>query len=164
LLDALGYSYSSGPTPTDASPPTDRVKDISATYGQTNAPRQSYSEVLLLDRLTKAVDRINPHIPAEARHQARRELQNINRPDLISNNETFHRYLTEGITVEYQRQNATGGETKGEQLWLIDWDTVNQAVQSVLTGHHKQPPHLPPGRRHLAHPRQRQIPLHGQVH
>jgi type I restriction enzyme, R subunit len=121
LLDALGYSYSSGPTlaPTDTEPTTDRAKDASGTYGQTRSSRQSYSEVLLIDRLAQAVDLINSHIPAEARHQARRELQNIASPDLISNNETFHRYLTEGITVEYQHN----GETKGEQLWLIDWDT-----------------------------------------
>jgi type I restriction enzyme R subunit len=39
-------------------------------------------------------------------------LQNISNPELINNNETFHRYLTEGINVEYQRE----GETKGEQL------------------------------------------------
>jgi type I restriction enzyme R subunit len=46
-------------------------------------------------------------------------VQAIASPDLLSNNETFHRYLTEGVTVEYTRN----GETKGEQLWLIDWDT-----------------------------------------
>jgi type I site-specific restriction-modification system R (restriction) subunit len=48
------------------------------------------------------------------RCDAQRELQNIASPDLINNNEIFHRYLTEGITVKFHRN----GETKGEQLWL----------------------------------------------
>jgi len=104
LLDALGYSYKHG--------------KILEPEGAA-AERQSFSDVLLKDRLSEAIDRINPHIPPDTRHQAQRELQNIASPDLISNNETFHRYLTEGITVEYTKN----GETKGEQLWLIDWNT-----------------------------------------
>ena len=124
LLNALGYSYKSGETlaphyEEDPSSASWTAKDITASYGDFGPDRTSYSEVLLKTRLKRAIDRLNPHIPAEARTQAQRELQNINSPDLISNNETFHRYLTEGITVEYQH----GGETKGEQLWLIDWDT-----------------------------------------
>jgi len=103
LLDALGYGYKNGYTlePEGAEP-----------------ERQSFGDVLLKDRLTQALARINPHIPPETRHEAQRKLQNIASPDLIDNNETFHGYLTEGITVEYQRD----GETKGEKLWLIDWD------------------------------------------
>ena len=124
LLNALGYSYKSGETlapqyEEDPSSASWTAKDITASYGDFGPDRTRYSEVLLKNRLKQAIDRLNPHIPAEARTQAQRELQNINSPDLISNNETFHRYLTEGITVEYQH----GGETKGEQLWLIDWDT-----------------------------------------
>ena len=53
-------------------------------------------------------------------------------------------YLTEGITVEYQRN----GETKGEQLWLIDWDTpenneflaVNQFT--VIEDNHNRRPDI----------------------
>ncbi|MEG4210472.1 type I restriction endonuclease subunit R [Microcoleus sp. S13_B4] len=103
LLDALGYDYKHGKIlePEGATP-----------------ERQSFSDVLLKDRLTQALARINPHIPPETRHEAQRELQNLASFDLIDNNETFHGYLTEGINVEYQRD----GETKGKQLWLIDWD------------------------------------------
>ena len=128
LLETLGYGYLHGPdiapegspSPDNASP--FRVRDT------TNAPylspikRTSFSDVILRDRLSKALARINPHIPTEQRQQAQRELQNIASPDLITNNETFHRYLTEGITVEYQRDGENGYETKGEQLWLIDWE------------------------------------------
>ncbi len=72
---------------------------------------------MLLNRLENALSRINPDIPPYCREQAIKEVLNITSPDLISNNEKFHQYLTEGITVEYQKQ----GETRGEQLWLIDW-------------------------------------------
>lgn len=122
LLDALdyGYTHAAKVAPEDATREDTRlrVKDSSGSYLSLQK-RQSYSDVLLKDRLTAAIARINPHIPSDARATAQRELQNIASPDLISNNETFHRYLTEGITVEYQRD----GETKGEQLWLIDWNT-----------------------------------------
>ncbi len=122
LLNALGYGYTHAAkvAPEDATREDTRlrVKDSSGSYLSLQK-RQSYSDVLLKDRLTAAIARINPHIPSDARATAQRQLQNIASPDLISNNETFHRNLTEGITVEYQRD----GETKGEQLWLIDWDT-----------------------------------------
>jgi type I restriction enzyme R subunit len=121
LLDALGYGYTHGTVIAPADAPTDvgfRAKDTGATYLDI-AKRQSFSDVLLKDRLTAALSCINPHIPPDIRTQAQRTVQAIASPDLLSNNETFHRYLTEGVTVEYTRN----GETKGEQLWLIDWDT-----------------------------------------
>jgi type I restriction enzyme R subunit len=150
LLDALGYGYTHGATlaPEDSPSPTglrgdSRARDSGGSYLATEK-RQNFGEVLLKDRLEGAIARINPHIPPEVRTQAQRELQNIASPDLISNNETFHRYLTEGITVEYTRN----GETKGEQLWLIDWDTpdnneflaVNQFT--VIEDNHNRRPDI----------------------
>ena len=110
----------------------------------TEPERQSFNDVLLKDRLTQVISRINPHIPDENRQQAQRELQNITSSDLISNNETFHRYLIEGITVEYTKN----GETKGEKLWLIDWNTpenndflaVNQFT--VIEDNHNRRPDI----------------------
>jgi type I restriction enzyme R subunit len=144
LLNALGYRHTAGTTiapneTTTAS--TWKAKDSSTAY-LSPEKRQSYSEVLLKDQLTSAIDRINPHIPADTRTIALRELQNINSSDLIASNEIFHRYLTEGITVEYQRN----GETKGEQLWLIDWETptnneflaINQ-MKIVEDNHDRRP-------------------------
>ena len=100
--------------------------------------------MLLKDRLERAIARLNPHISPDIRAQAQRDLQAIASPDLITNNETFHRYLTEGITVEYQRD----GETRGEQLWLIDWDNpenneflaVNQFT--VIEDNHNRRPDI----------------------
>ncbi|MEQ9373344.1 MAG: HsdR family type I site-specific deoxyribonuclease [Coleofasciculus chthonoplastes F3-SA18-01] len=128
-LQGLGYEYQDG---VELSPEDSRPE------------RSSYGDVLLVDRLSQAISRINPHIPPDIRNQAQRELQNIASPDLINNNETYHRYLTEGITVEYTKN----GETKGEQLWLIDWNTpenneflaVNQFT--IIEDNHQRRPDI----------------------
>jgi type I restriction enzyme R subunit len=129
LLEDLGYEYKQG---------------VSIAPDSHHPERQTYGEFILENRLKHSIQILNPHIPPDTRHQAQRELQNIASPDLINNNEIFHRYLTEGITVEYQRD----GETKGEQLWLIDWDTpenneflaVNQFT--VIEDNHNRRPDI----------------------
>ncbi|MBE9002018.1 type I restriction endonuclease subunit R [Nostoc sp. LEGE 12447] len=103
LLQNLGYSYSNG---YDIQP--EGIKQ----------ERESFGEVILKDRLLQAISRINPTIPHDAQYQAQREIFNIASYDLLNNNEIFHKYLTEGITVEYQKN----GETRGEPFKLIDWE------------------------------------------
>ncbi|WP_414552466.1 type I restriction endonuclease [Anabaena sp. CCY 0017] len=103
LLQTLGYSYCNG-------------YDIQPE-GR-NQERESFGEVVLKDRLPQAISRLNPKNPHDALYQAQREIFNIASSDLFNNNEIFHKYLTEGITVEYQKN----GETRGEPVWLIDWE------------------------------------------
>lgn len=80
--------------------------------------RSSYEEVYLLERLELAVRRINPQIPREAQQEAIQEMQRINSPELIANNEAFHKALTEGINVTYQKN----GTQRGDLVWLIDFE------------------------------------------
>lgn len=93
-------------------------------YGPSIAPdsetpeRQSFEDVLLLEKLQKAVGRINSKIPEEAREDAIKQIQRINSPELIANNETFHRMLTEGINISYQKD----GQNRGDLVWLIDFE------------------------------------------
>lgn len=103
LLEGLGYKYMAGP---DIAPDGER------------AERKSFEDILLLDRLRKAVDAINPTIPSEAREDAIKQIQRLNFPELIANNEAFHRMLTEGIKVSYQKD----GVEKGDLVWLIDFE------------------------------------------
>ncbi len=72
----------------------------------------------MIERLQEAVGRINPKVPAEAREEAVKQIQRINSPELIANNETFHRMLTEGIKVTYQKD----GSSRGDLVWLIDFN------------------------------------------
>ena len=80
--------------------------------------RKTFEDVLLIERLQEAVGRINPKITPEAREEAIKQIQRINSPELIANNETFHRMLTEGIKVTYQKD----GNSRGDLVWLIDFN------------------------------------------
>ncbi len=106
--------------------------------------RQKYDDVILKNRLTHAINTINPHIPLEAREQAQRIITTISSPDLINNNETFHKYLTEGIDIEYQLD----GITRGDKVWLIDFQNpenneflaVNQFT--IIENNHNRRPDI----------------------
>jgi len=74
--------------------------------------------VLLLERLQNAARRINSKLPSVAIDDAIKQIQRINSPELIANNETFHRMLTEGVKVSYQKD---GGE-RGDLVWLVDFE------------------------------------------
>ena len=63
--------------------------------------RESFEDVLLLERLQTAVGRINPSIPSDIREDAIKQIQRLNSSELIADNEAFHRMLTEGIRVSY---------------------------------------------------------------
>ena len=101
-LESLGYHYVHGPevAPDGHSP-----------------ERESFAQVLLLNRLKNAVRKINPGIPADAQNEAIKEIQRIASPELLANNETFHRLLTEGIPVTKRVQ----GDDRGDRVWLIDF-------------------------------------------
>jgi type I restriction enzyme R subunit len=101
--------------------------------GEAFAERDSYEQVVLAGRLKGAVDRLNPHIPAEAREEAVRKVMRPDGPSLIANNHQFHRWLVEGIAVSFQGDDGT---LKHDQLRLAeldptqidrnDWLVVNQ--------------------------------------
>ena len=94
-------------------------------YGPTMAPdgekpeRTSYVDVILKDRLSHAVNVLNPSIPEDIQQQAIREISTLVSPDLINTNEIFHTCLTNGIDVEFQKD----GDTRGDKVWLIDFHT-----------------------------------------
>src|SRR3989304_5185347 len=79
--------------------------------------RRAYSDVILADRLRAAIQRLNPNIPADAGEQALRDVQRINSPDLLANNEAFHRFLTDGVPVQYRLDD----NEKNDYVWLIDF-------------------------------------------
>lgn len=61
--------------------------------------RSDYAQVLLPGRLEQAVKRINPKLASDVLQMALKEVQRIHSPDLLANNESFHRLLTEGVPV-----------------------------------------------------------------
>ena len=110
-LESLGYHHLYGP---DIAPD---VSTSSATGAIPDDIRDSFEQVLLLNRLKTAVGKINSVIPADAQTEAIKEIQRIASPELLANNETFHRLLTEGIPVTKRIQ----GDDRGDRVWLIDF-------------------------------------------
>ncbi len=79
---------------------------------------REFNEVVLRQRLQNAIATINPNVPAEAQEEALRKVLRSDSPSLYHNNYTFHRYLTEGVEVEYRR----GDRIIGDKVWLIDYN------------------------------------------
>ena len=111
LFERLGYSYVYAP---EITPDSERPE------------RSRYDEVLLTERLRTAVRRINPSVPLAAQQEAIKEVERIHSPELLANNEVFHRMLTEGVKVSYQQD----GNDRGDLVWLIDFaNTENNELE-----------------------------------
>jgi type I restriction enzyme, R subunit len=121
LFERLGYSYVYAP---DIAP--------DGEYPE----RGHYGEVLLVGRLEQALKRINPKLSPAMLQDALKEVRRISSPDLLANNESFHRLLTEGVKVSRQQD----GNQRGNLAWLIDFDHPENnefivANQFTVIGH-----------------------------
>ena len=106
ILSDLGYKVMHGP---DIAPDGERPE------------RKNYADVILVDRLKRAVEKINPSIPQSAQEDAIKKLLRLESPDVVVNNQRFHRYLVEGIDVEFRK----GERIVGDKVWLIDFAQPN---------------------------------------
>ena len=111
--------------------------------------RESFSQIVLLNRLRTAISKINPTIPLDAQEAAVQKVLRIASPDLLHNNEEFHRLLVEKVKIPYQEN----GYERSHEVALIDFEhpannqflVVNQ--YTIIennpafggTGHHKRP-------------------------
>ncbi|MFA6474763.1 MAG: type I restriction endonuclease subunit R [Patescibacteria group bacterium] len=129
-FDELGYNVAHGPN--------------LAPDGEFPA-RGSYQDVVLIDQLRSAIQRINPAIPIEAQENAIKKVVHLSyaNPNLLENNHIFHKMLTEGIDVEYAREDGT---IAGDKVYLFDtknlnnndWLAVNQFTV-VENNHNRRP-------------------------
>ena len=127
LLKTKGYQHLYGP-------------DI-APDGE-NPMRLSFEDVVLFDKLEKAVKRLNPSLPWLVQDEVVKTAMRISSPDILANNETFHRMLTEGIPVVITKD----GVELGERAWLIDFNdpwnnefTVVNQFTIIENGHNRRP-------------------------
>jgi type I restriction enzyme R subunit len=81
--------------------------------------RTNYVQTYLPNRIRDAVNRLNPTIPAVAREDAIKQVQDLGIPALLSANRHFHKLLVTGVPVQYQLD----GETRGDFVRLVDWET-----------------------------------------
>ena len=113
--------------------------------GEPAAERDSFGDVVLVERLREAIRRLNPSIPAEAQEEALRKVLRPETPSLTANNRRFHAMLRDGVEVEYRRAD---GSIAGDRVRLIDFDdpeandwlAVNQFT--VIEGQHNRRPDI----------------------
>jgi type I restriction enzyme R subunit len=103
-LEGLGYTILHGP---DIAP------------GEPFAEREDYGQVVLDRRLRQALQRLNPQASPDALDEAFRRLTRPDSPSLAANNHAVHRYLVEGVPVEYQRADGT---FRGDLIRTLDHD------------------------------------------
>lgn len=84
--------------------------------GKHHIGRSSYSDVVLYQRLHRALQKINPKKPDEAIAAAIHQVTCIQSSDLLENNLRFHKFLTDGVEVEYLNDE----EIIYDKVWLID--------------------------------------------
>ena len=112
-----GYTYYYGP-------------DI-APYSN-NPQRKSFESVVLENHFRESLSKLNPDFSTSVITDAYNKVVNLGTEDIMLNNEFFHNYLTNGVTVEFTKH----GVTQGKNLQLVDFNNpennsfwvVNQLV------------------------------------
>jgi type I restriction enzyme, R subunit len=133
-LETVGYTIKHGPNITPGS------ETLTLILSQWE--RESYSQVVLADRLRQALTKLNPNLPAEAIEDAFRKVTRPEGATLEARNHGLHRLLVDGVTVEYR----TDGSIRGAQARLLDfvdpehndWLAVNQFTV-VENKHNRRP-------------------------
>lgn len=105
--------------------------------------RESYTDVVLNERLQDALERINPTTSPTSIERAIQLITMIESPNLIINNRNFQKYITDGMDVEHRTED---GRNTVEKLWLFDFENpknndflaVNQFT--VVDGQHNKRP------------------------
>src|SRR4051794_24250316 len=81
--------------------------------------RDAHADVVLVRRLTTAIEALNSAIPAEARGDALRKVLATEMPSLVEENRRLHKLMVEGVDVEFRNKDGT---IRGDKVRLIDLD------------------------------------------
>jgi len=102
-LQSIGWDYSAG---------------IDLSQDGSTPERVNYNDVILLSRLNDALRRLNPAIPEEAIKDAYFKITCIGSPNLVTDNQTFHHVLVDGVPVEYRKN----GDSIGDYVKVFDFE------------------------------------------
>jgi type I restriction enzyme, R subunit len=83
------------------------------------AEREDFRAVVLKGRLAEAVRRLNPKLPESAVEEVVHVVTKPEHPSLVQSNRAFHRYLMDGVLVEFT--NAKG-EKEADHAQLVDFN------------------------------------------
>lgn len=103
ILQSMGWEY---------------IHGLAIAPGAEQAERESFEQIILTQRLRKSVAILNPNIPHEAQEQAIQKVLRIYSPDLLFNNESFHKELVEKVKIPYQKD----GFERSYEVALIDFE------------------------------------------
>jgi len=103
VLQSMGWEY---------------VHGLSVAPGAEQSERESFEQIVLVDRLHKAVSVLNPSIPHDAQEQAVQKVLRIYSPEMLHNNETFHQLLVEKVKIPYQQD----GFERSYEVALMDFE------------------------------------------
>lgn len=121
-FEELGYGIANGPA---------------IAPGEPEAEREAFDQVVLVDRLREAIERLNPEIPEEAREEAFRK---VLRPE--SQSLVVRALDTDGKPIEHAAVAVSCGTAGGEvtrgaaltdQQGLTPTDAENGAIVLTLT-------------------------------
>jgi len=113
VLQSIGWEY---------------VHGLAIAPGAEQAERESFEQIILINRLRKAVGILNPDIPHDAQEQAIQKVLRIYSPELLHNNETFHQLLVEKVKIPYQEN----GFERSYEVALVDFENpMNNAFLCI---------------------------------
>lgn len=90
--------------------------------------RENYSQIVLVNRLRNAIAKINPEIPIDAQEAAVQKVLRIASPEMLHNNEEFHRLLVEKVKIPYQQN----GNERSHEVALIDFENIENNQFTVV--------------------------------
>ena len=105
VLQSMGWEY---------------VHGLAIAPGAEQAERESFEQIILMERLRKAVGILNPSIPHDVQEQAVQKVVRIYSPEMLHNNETFHQLLVEKVKIPYQQD----GFERSYEVALIDFENT----------------------------------------
>ncbi|TCT45176.1 type I restriction endonuclease subunit R [Vibrio crassostreae] len=85
--------------------------------------REDYHQVVLKQRLLNQLAIINPELPIEALNDVVNTVSSPDTPILIKNNRAFHKFVIEGVPVEYTAVEDGESKTKHTHAQLMDFTT-----------------------------------------
>jgi len=103
ILQSMGWEY---------------IHGLAIAPGAEQAERENFEQIVLINRLRKSVSALNPTIPHDAQEQAVQKVLRIYSPELLHNNEEFHRLLVEKVKIPYQQD----GFERSYEVALIDFE------------------------------------------
>jgi type I restriction enzyme R subunit len=86
------------------------------------AERKLWSDVVLLQRLRAAVERINPHLPRDAIQRVCELAMASTSPAVVEDHRSFHELLLAGVPISYRDEEGTEGH---DHARLVDFDQLD---------------------------------------